>query len=114
MEVLKFIAFSYALMVVTWVFYLAVMALIPHRHNLRPVAKVHAYALLAVGLVLDAILNVVVASVMFLEPPSIKRLLLTARISHHVTRDHGWRTTLARWLCEHLLDQFDPNGKHCG
>lgn len=104
---------AYALALATWIFYLAVMALIPHRHNLRPIAKAHAYLLVAVGLVLDVVLNVIVASIMFLEPPHPRRMLLTARLSYHNTRAHGWRTRLARWLCVHLLDQFDPRGHHC-
>jgi hypothetical protein len=113
MEYAIYAAAGYGLAVITWVFYLAVMALIPHRHNLRPVAKFHAYLLVGVGLVLDVALNALVASVMFIEPPHPKRMLLTARLSYHTSRDHGWRTSLARWLCVHLLDQFDPRGHHC-
>lgn len=113
MNYVAYAAGAYALAVVTWIFYLAVMALIPHRHSLRPIAKAHAYLLVAVGLVLDVALNVIVGSVLFVEPPHPKRLLLTSRLSYHTTRDHGWRTRLALWVCSHLLDQFDPKGRHC-
>jgi hypothetical protein len=113
MDYALYSAGTYALAVVTWIFYLAVMALIPHRHNLRPVAKAHAYLLVGVGLVLDVALNVIVATVMFLEPPHPRRMLLTARLSYHTSRNHGWRTRLAKYLCSRLLDQFDPRGRHC-
>ncbi len=113
MEYAVYAAAGYGLAVVTWVFYLAVMALIPHRHKLRPVAKAHAYMLVGVGLVLDVALNVIVGSLMFLEPPHPRRLLLTARLSHHTSRDNGWRTRLAKYICSRLLDQFDPRGRHC-
>ena len=113
MDYAIYTAGAYLLALATWIFYLAVMALLPHRHTMRPVAKAHAYLLLAVGLVLDVALNVLVGSLIFLEPAHPKRLLLTARLSYHNTRDHGWRTRLARWICVHLLDQFDPRGRHC-
>jgi len=108
------ILIGYLLAVVTWVLYLAIMSLLPHRKDLHPVAKFHAYALLTVGLIFDVILNITVGSVLFLEWPHYKRLLLTARLSHHVSEGRGWRFRLAHWICAHLLDQFDPNGGHCG
>lgn len=113
MDILVIVAMGWALALVTWVLYLAIMALMPHRKSLYPVARFHAYILLGVGLIFDVALNATVGSMLFLEPPHLKRLLLTARLSYHVANDHGWRTSLARWLCAHLLDQFDPNGKHC-
>lgn len=113
MDILIFVAECWALALITWVLYLAIMALLPHRNELYPVAKFHAYILLAFGLVFDVALNVIVGSILFLEPPHPSRILLTARLSEHVTHNHGWRTALAKWLCMHLLDQFDPNGKHC-
>lgn len=103
----------YLLGLVTWLFYLAIMHLMRVRHDLHPFAKVNAYILLAVGLPLDALTNITLGSLLFLEPPHPKRLLLTARLAWHKRRDHGWRTDLAHWMCAHLLDQFDPKGAHC-
>lgn len=110
---LLIVASSYLLALATWLFYLAVMNLVPVRDQLHPFARVNAYILLAIGLTLDLILNVVVASILFLEPPRLRELLLTARLSRLVKTDSGWRGRLARWICHHLLDQFDPKGKHC-
>ena len=112
-EMLKWITASYALTVVTWIFYLAVMNLAPHRKELHSVAKVHGYALLAVGLLFDFVLNVVVCSVLFMKYP--QDWLLTGRLSRYIkdNREKPWRRKLAGWLCHHLLDQFDPKGLHC-
>ena len=101
---------SYLLMVLTWVMYLAIMGLIPHRKELHPIAKVHAYILVAIGLLMDTILNVVVASVILLQPP--REFLLTHRLQKNIRRG-GWRGRVSKWVCEHLLDQFDPKGHHC-
>lgn len=102
---------AYALMVVVWLFYLASMHLVRYRSELGPVAKAHGYLIVGVGLVLDAVLNLAVATVLFLEPP--RELLLTARLKRLVGRDLGWRGDLAAWVCERLLNQFDPSGGHC-
>ena len=110
-NILLLIAGGYLLTLITWALYLAIMNLIPHRHNLHPVAKVNAYILLAIGITFDVLLNITVGSLLFLEPPHHKRLLLTARLVHHIGKP-TWRGTLARWICEHLLDQFDRGG-HC-
>lgn len=113
MDILLFAAAGYALMVATWVLYLAIMGLAPHRERLHPVAKFHAYALLGIGLVLDFLLNVVVCSVLFLKYP--QNVLLTGRLKRYIRDPHErpWRRNMAAWLCRHLLDQFDPSGCHC-
>lgn len=100
---------GYALAVLSWLFYLAIMHLKRVRDDLHPVAKAHAYLLLSAGLVLDVVLNAVVGSVLFLEPP--RELLLTSRLKR-LKRGDGWRAKLADWVCEHLLEQFDEG--HCG
>lgn len=105
---------GYGLAVATWLFYLAVMHLKPHRDALHPIARAHAYALLGVGLVLDFVLNVLIGSILFAKPP--QDWLLTGRLQRYI-RDPGekaWRRALAAWICRHLLDQFDPSGNHCG
>lgn len=108
------VAGGYALAVATWLFYLAVMAISPHKDNLHPVAKAHAYVLLVVALALDVTLNVVVGTALFLDPP--RELLMTDRLKRYVSSESAdsWRRVTAGWICKHLLDQFDPDGDHCG
>ncbi|NIP73025.1 MAG: hypothetical protein GWO16_08345 [Gammaproteobacteria bacterium] len=109
MEIIYFALSCYALVVLTWLFYIAVMHLRRVRHELHPVARAHAYVLLAVGLALDLALNVVVGTILFLEPPHDP--LFTGRLQRWKGRA-GRRGAIARWICEHLLEQFDPG--HCG
>lgn len=113
-DVLVTLGAGYALVVATWLFYLAIMAISPHKSNLHPVAKAHAYVLLAVALALDVVLNVVVGTVLFLDPP--RELLMTDRLKRYLAREapQSWRRAIAAWVCKHLLDQFDPDGNHCG
>jgi hypothetical protein len=101
---------AYIFMVLTWVMYLAIMGLIPYRKQMHPVAKAHAYVLVAIGLIMDTILNVVIASVLLLQPPG--EFLLTTRLKKNIKRG-GWRGAVSSWVCVHLLDQFDPKGYHC-
>jgi len=110
LNLLGLVVASYILVLVTWLFYLAIMHLRMVRHDLHPVAKANAYVLLAIGLVLDFITNVVVGSVLFLDPP--REWLLTDRLQRYKNLDReSWRGKTAYWLCEHLLNQFDEG--HC-
>lgn len=97
----------------TWVFYLAVMALIRARKagTLPPVALALAYPVVAVGLLFDFALHVVIGTVLFWERP--REWLLTQRLSRLIREDYGWRGDLAVWMCSTLLDAFDPAGRHC-
>lgn len=106
---LQFAVFGYVLAVLTWIFYLAAYHLVPLRKELHPVAKAHAYVIVGIGLALDVILNVVVATVLFVDPP--RELLLTTRLKRYKAGPDGWRRSFADWVCEHLLNQFDEG--HC-
>jgi hypothetical protein len=101
-----------AMIPVTWGFYLSVMHLKAARDAgmLTPAAKALGYPWLAVGLVVDAVFNAVIGTVLFVEPP--REVLFTSRVSRHAC-GAGWRARLARWICSELLDPFDPAGRHC-
>jgi hypothetical protein len=96
-----------------WVLYLAIMNLAPRRDGMHPVVKAHAYALLWFALVYDfLILNVIVGTVLFFELP--REWLLTARLKrHHASPVGSRRYAIARWICQNLLNPFDPKGGHC-
>jgi len=95
----------------TWLFYLAVMNLKRAKDagTLSTTALVMGYPLLLIGLALDCLLNLTVMTVLLLELP--KELLVTARLKRHAP-EQTWRGSVARWLAKHLLDTFDPSGKH--
>ena len=97
---------------VTWVMYLAIMALKRQRDRLTWVAKTFAYPVLYTGLITDAIYNVIIGTVIFIQWP--KEWLFTDRLERNLASSRGWRWKWARWFCVNLLDPFDPAGRHCG
>jgi len=99
------------LFVVTWVLYLAVMNLRRNRDKLTPAAKVIAYPVAFIGVLVDAVFNIILGTLFFLELP--KEWLFTHRLERHIKESLGYRKRFARWFCVNLLDPFDPDGVHC-
>ncbi len=99
-------AATYAL----WVLYLAVMALKRARDagQLSKLATAFGLPILYVGLILDALVNIFVMTVLLIELPC--EWLVTTRLKRH-NRGTGWRQKFAAW-CEQFLDPFDPSGNH--
>lgn len=95
----------------TWIHYLAIM----HLQHVRDTAglPVGAHALgvvtLASGYTHDFLLNVIHGSLILFDIP--RETTLTARLKRHKF-DDGWRGDITRWLAGHLLDPFDPDGRH--
>jgi hypothetical protein len=96
-----------------WVMYLAVMSLARARDagTLSTTAKLLGYPLLAVGIVFNVLVNWIILSVLFVEPP--RETMFTTRVARHCKYGQGWRKRLACWICHDLLDAFDPAGRHC-
>lgn len=94
-----------------WVHFLAIMHLQEVRDagRLGPIAYRIGAVTLIYGYALDFAVNVVVMSVVMLEPP--RETTVTARLKRHASRD-TWRGDVARYLARHLLDAFDPSGRH--
>lgn len=96
-----------------WLFYLAVMCLW-RAHKAGAISKaalVPAYLTLAIGALLDLLVNLTLMSLVFLEPP--RQLLVTRRLHKHIREGSGWRKALAGWICRNYLNAFDPSGDHC-
>jgi hypothetical protein len=98
---------------VLWVCYLAVMNLKRAQDNnqLTKLALCLGYPVLIFGLLLDVLVNWVFGTLMFLELP--KETVLTSRLKRHRFSE-SWRGVLAAFICNQLLNQFDPSGTHCG
>jgi hypothetical protein len=98
---------------VFWYVYILVMGL--YRAHLDKRLSRFTYVLaapaLVVGYAMDIVANVTIASVVFFEPP--REWLVTSRLKRHIAGYGGWRHRLATWICDHLLDVFDPKGDHC-
>ena len=110
------ILFYAALIYLTWLFFLAIMALKSARdnHKLTRASTVLAYPLLVVGWCLDFSLNMA-ATPVFLDFP--QEWLLTIRCDRYLsivnpTGLDKYRQRFARLLCQNLLDPFQSGG-HC-
>jgi len=100
----------YPILVFTWFAYLAIMNMLPYRKKMHPVAKFHFYLLAIIFVPLDVALNWILGTIIFFEIP--REFMLTTRLSR-IKKEHTYRAKIAHWVCEHLLNQFDPRGKHC-
>lgn len=102
----------FALMYLTWFFYLAVENLIRAKRagNLKWQAAIFAYPMAFVGIVFDSLLNLTIGTLLFVELP--RQGLFTARLDRHCAQP-TWRGAIARWICTNMLDPFDATGTHC-
>jgi len=91
------------------------------------------YPFVLVAALVDVLCQLTIASVIFLELPrtcwqsttltiwrwsfNVTYLyvepLVTTRLKRLHASDEGWRTALAAYVCQNLLDPFDPDGDHC-
>ena len=94
-----------------WVFYLAVMNLSRAKKAgiLSKTAWVFGMPVLIIGLLLDAIINLTLMSLVLWDIP--RELTVTARLKRHHKQSTGWRLAVVLWF-EPLLDPFDPDGDH--
>lgn len=96
-----------------WAMYVLVMG-IYRAHlakRLTPVALALSLPFVALGYVMDVLANITIASVVFIELP--QETLVTDRLKRHIDHGNGWRQALASYVCDHMLDMFDPSGNHC-
>ena len=112
--------YAWALCFLVWLFYLVVMQLKQARDAGlldHPVVRFHAVLVLALGVLFYAALNIVVATVVFLDPP--REFEFTKRCRRYIAGEGQWfpalawhRAAIAEWICYHLLDPFEEGG-HC-
>ena len=110
---LMYVVYSVLSTYALWIFYLAVMSLYRAQLNgtLSKLALILGYPILFIGLLLDLIVNVFVATVFLLDIP--RELTVSERMTRLVKSKSAWRRNSACWFCQKFLDVFDPNGKHC-
>lgn len=102
---------------VLWLLYLAVMNLKRSKDagTIPRTALWMGYPILLVGLFVDWVVNVLVFTVLFLDLPGSATELVTGRLKRYAyTLKYAGtkRQKAAHWFAEHLLDPFDPYGKH--
>ena len=101
---------------VLWNLYVLVMGFYrAHRNGtLHGVTRWLAYPTVGVGYAMDWLANMVIASAYFRERPLKLGEVVTTRLVRYMRGPDGWRKTHAKWICDHLLDPFDPSpGGHC-
>lgn len=103
-----------AVVYLLWVHYVAAMRLMQVRDAglLTRSMKLIGYPAVAFGLLLDLVVNTVVATVLFLELP--REFTVSARLARHSDDVGGWRKALAVAIRTALLDNIDPRGEHRG
>jgi len=100
------ILYTFLSLYALWLSYVLTMHII-HKWDTLPMAsKVLGFPAAAFAYLFDIFLNWTVCTVIFLDWPQEKTI--TERL-HRYRR--GWRGAVARWVCNHLLNPFDP--KHC-
>jgi len=98
-----------------WMLYVLVMGLYrAHQKGRIPrwsATWVLGMPIVAVAYAANAVLNVTLASVVFLDAP--RELQVTGRLKRYMDGPDGWRRRAADWVCTHLLDPLAPDGDHC-
>jgi hypothetical protein len=115
MTALSVALFVVALPWLLWYAYILVMGLyrVHLCGELRGVPRALAWPAVVVGFCMDWLANCTVAWLWFRDPPRELGELVTARLARYIRGPAGWRQRQAQWICDHLLDPFDPSGDHC-
>lgn len=104
---------------VFWLVYVVVMGFYRAylAKRLNRVTFVMATPVLVVGYLLDMFCQYTLACLLFWDRPSswLKERLVTSRLQRYVAQGEsaGWRFKVASYICDNLLDPFDPTGNHC-
>ena len=107
--------FAVYLLAYLWFFWYAfVLVMGLYRAHLDKRLTYLTYALAApavlVGALMDVFANMLIATLIFWEKPS--EWLVTQRLTR-LKRYNDWRGSVARYVCNNLLDPIDPTGGHC-
>jgi hypothetical protein len=99
-----------------WLLYVLIMGFYRAwlARKLTLTAKVLAAPALIVGYLVDLFANWTLATAWFLEFPKRPLELVTDRLSRYIgLQEDCWHKEHAVWVCQNLLDYFDPHDKHC-
>ena len=85
-----------------------------HWTDLRTFEKIYVGAFV----IIDVLHNFLIAPFIFLEPASMQRKTLTARLKDILSRqdnefmDQYWRKPIALFMCKYMIEPWDAG--HCG
>lgn len=103
------VAYLYAF----WCAYILVMGVYRAHMTRRLVGVTRGLALpvVLIGYALDVAANLTIAVLLFADPP--REMLVTGRLIRYKAGPPGWRRSVAEYVCDNLLDPFDPRNDHC-
>jgi len=112
-ELTSIVLYTVAYLWLFWYVYILVVGLYRAHLDKRLTRFTYALALpaIVVGYAMDVLANIFIASILFLEPP--QEWLVTGRLKRHIIYGSGWRRSVSMFICDNLLDVFDPTGDHC-
>lgn len=95
-----------------WVFFLATMNLKQalDEGQLKGFPLLLGYTVYGVGLFLDLLVQVFLATLVWLELP--REWTVSGRVDRLLREGHGYRYNLAFWFQQRLLAPFDRSGGH--
>lgn len=110
---MEFIIYTLLYIYLSWSLYVLVMGFYRAKlaGRLKGLNLVLAYPLCLIGYAMDIFANLTLATVLFWEPP--REWLVTERLQRYMAGKYCWRKRLAKYICDHVLDPFDPSGDHC-
>lgn len=114
---------SVAATVFLFLWYLLAMYWLRRQSQIRTWNFVVYYAvlpLLYAGVVIDVIYNIIPGSIIFLQLPRYgkragrkREITLSMRLHNIRTFGWGWRLMVADFICERILNPYDPKNHHC-
>lgn len=112
MPIVKLMGYGLFSLWVLWVLFLAIMNLNEAKisNTLPTPIRGLAYATLYIGLLVDFLVQVTVATVMWLELP--REFTVSGRVARLIKSGQGYRYDLAIWFRDNLLKPFDRSGGH--
>jgi hypothetical protein len=72
------------------------------------------FPLFALAWCVDVLAQYTIATLLFWDfPANWSERMVTFRLKRYMAGPDGWRRKVAKFICDRLLDPFDPTGNHC-
>ena len=103
----------YGALLVTWVFYLAVMNLSENKSEISwPVKIIFAWPVVFIGYAVDFLFATLASLLALLLGDLPREFLFTSKMNRWQGYN-GVRRYVADWFCHEMLDKFAPGNHHC-
>lgn len=115
MNALHLVVFTLAYAYCFWLLYVLIAGLYRAHLNrkLTGLTKALSVPPVVIGYAVDLLANYTFATIWFLELPSHPLELVTGRLTRYINGPEGRCRRHATWVCQVMLDPFDPKNQHC-